>query len=175
MQADPRDQRIEELQAPKAQLRAANKALNAEARKLCELIHQLHERIEQLERQAARQAPPFRRQDKDRQPPEQQGKPGRKPGHPPVRRSGATMRHGGARSDDLVRHGRRIYGEVWSRLRSLALTRGYETADERTRTSTGLPPQAPEACASASSATSARLTHPSDQGCPATNSPNHEG
>ena len=29
------------------------------------------------------------------------------------------------------------------------------TADERSRTSTGLPPQAPEACASASSATSA--------------------
>ena len=72
MDADPRDQRIKELEAENEELRT--------------LIKQLQERIEQLERAAARQAAPFRRKDKDRKPPEQHRKPGRKPGHPPANR-----------------------------------------------------------------------------------------
>jgi transposase len=72
MDADPRDQRIEELEAENARLR--------------QLLQALQDRVEELERAAARQAAPFRRPDKDRKPPEQQGTPGRKPGHPPARR-----------------------------------------------------------------------------------------
>ena len=72
MDADPRDQRIKELEAENEELRT--------------LIKQLQERIEQLERAAARQAAPFRRKDKDRKPPEQHRKSGRKPGHPPANR-----------------------------------------------------------------------------------------
>lgn len=72
MDADPREQRIPELEAENARLR--------------QLIKTLQDRIEELERAAARQAAPFRRKDKDRKPPEQHGTPGRKPGHPPARR-----------------------------------------------------------------------------------------
>lgn len=74
MDADPRDQRIRELEAEVQRLRAENEQLR-------QLVKQLHERIEQLERQAARQAAPFRRKDKDRKPPGTHGIPGRKSGH----------------------------------------------------------------------------------------------
>lgn len=79
MDADTRDQRIKELETENARLRAENEELR-------QLIKQLRDRIEQLERAAARQAAPFRREDKDRKPPETHGMPGRKPGHPPAHR-----------------------------------------------------------------------------------------
>ena len=79
MDADPRDQRIRELEAEVARLRAENEQLR-------QLIRKLHDRVEELERAAARQAAPFRRKDKDRKPPGEHKKPGRKPGHPPARR-----------------------------------------------------------------------------------------
>lgn len=68
MDADPRDALIERLQAENAALR--------------ELVKQLTDRIEQLEREAHRQAAPFRRKDKDKKPPDQHKPPGRPPGHP---------------------------------------------------------------------------------------------
>jgi hypothetical protein len=70
MDADPRDALIQQLQAENASLR--------------ETIKQLTERIEQLEREAHRQAAPFRRRDKDKKPPDQHKRPGRPPGHPPA-------------------------------------------------------------------------------------------
>jgi hypothetical protein len=72
MEADPRDQRIQELEAENARLR--------------QLIEALQDRVEALERAAARQAAPFRRRDQDRKPPDQHQPPGRKPGHPPAQR-----------------------------------------------------------------------------------------
>ena len=72
MEADSRDQRIEQLEA--------------ENRTLRDLVEQLLDRLEQQEREAARQAAPFRRKDKQRKPPQEHGKPGRKPGHPPAYR-----------------------------------------------------------------------------------------
>jgi hypothetical protein len=87
MEADPREQRIKELQADNRRLRGENQQLKTENDQLRQLIKQLQERIEQLERQAARQAAPFRRKDKDRKPSEKHGKPGRKPGHPPAYRN----------------------------------------------------------------------------------------
>jgi predicted RNase H-like nuclease (RuvC/YqgF family) len=62
MDADPRDQRIRELEAEVARLRAENEPLR-------QLVKQLQERVEELQRAAARQAAPFRRKDKDRKPP----------------------------------------------------------------------------------------------------------
>ena len=79
MDADARDQRIGELETENARLHAENEELR-------QLIKQLQQRMEGLERAAARQAAPFRREDKDRKPPEKHGKPGRKPGHPPAHR-----------------------------------------------------------------------------------------
>lgn len=72
MDADPRDAIIEQLQAENAELR--------------ELVRKLSDRIEQLEREAHRQAAPFRRKDKDRKPPDQHRRPGRGEGHPPAHR-----------------------------------------------------------------------------------------
>jgi hypothetical protein len=86
MDADPRDQRIGELETENAHLRKALANRDTQIEELRQLIKQLQDRIEELERTAARQAAPFRRKDKDRKPPEQHGKPGRKPGHPPARR-----------------------------------------------------------------------------------------
>ena len=86
MDADPRSRRIEELEAENARLRAQNESLRVEVQSLRQLVKQLQERTEELERSAARQAAPFRRKDKDRKPPEQQKRPGRKPGHPPAYR-----------------------------------------------------------------------------------------
>ena len=94
MEADPRDQRITELEAQNRRLLSENRSLKTEIERcqtesdqLRQLIKQLQERSEQLERQAARQAAPFRRKDNDRKPPETHGKPGRKPGHPPAYRN----------------------------------------------------------------------------------------
>jgi hypothetical protein len=86
MDADPRDQRIHELEAENAALGAQVQAQAEQIEQLRPLIRQLQERIEELERAGARQAAPFRRQEKDRKPLDQQGTPGRKPGHPPARR-----------------------------------------------------------------------------------------
>lgn len=79
MDADPRDQIIEELEAK-------NKTLEAEVNRLRDLIKKLQDRVEELERQNARQAAPFRRPDKDRKPQDQHRRPGRPEGHPPAYR-----------------------------------------------------------------------------------------
>jgi len=79
MDGDPRDRLIEQLQAENARLTEENGKLRV-------LIQQLQDRVEELERQAARQAAPFRRKDKDRKPPDQHKKPGRPVGHPPSNR-----------------------------------------------------------------------------------------
>jgi hypothetical protein len=79
MDADPRDQIIEEL-------KAKNKALQAENEELRHTIKKLQDRLEELERQANRQAAPFRRPDKKRKPRDRHRKPGRKKGHPPAYR-----------------------------------------------------------------------------------------
>jgi hypothetical protein len=86
MDADPRDAVIQELRAENAQLRGANGKLQAEVDALRELVNKLTDRIEQLEREAHRQAAPFRRKDKDRKPPGQHRSPGRPKGHPPAHR-----------------------------------------------------------------------------------------
>ena len=70
MHDDPRDVLIEQLRAEIASLRQNNK--------------QLMERIEQLEREAHRQAAPLRRKDKDKKPTEHHKPPGRPQGHPPA-------------------------------------------------------------------------------------------
>ena len=72
MDADPRDLEIQQLRAENERLR--------------ELLAQFEKRIEELERQVARQAAPFRRKDKDRKPPDQHKPPGRPAGHPPAYR-----------------------------------------------------------------------------------------
>lgn len=79
MDADPRDALIGRLQAENAQLRAENAGLR-------ETIRGLEERLDEWERQAHRSAAPFRRDDRNKKPPEQHGRPGRKPGHPPAYR-----------------------------------------------------------------------------------------
>ena len=86
MDADPRDQRIRELEAENAALRAQAQAQAEQIEQLQQLVRKLQDRIEELERAAARQAAPFRRKDKDRKPPDQHQTPGRKPGHPPAHR-----------------------------------------------------------------------------------------
>jgi hypothetical protein len=86
MDADPRDQRIRELEAENAALRAQVQAQAERITQHEQLIRKLQDRIEELERAAARQAAPFRRKDKDRKPPDQHQTPGRKPGHPPAHR-----------------------------------------------------------------------------------------
>ena len=86
MDDNSNDRHIKELEAENRRLRGDNESLKTENDQLRQLIKPLQERIEQLERQAARQAAPFRCKDKDRKPPEKHGKPGRKPGHPPAHR-----------------------------------------------------------------------------------------
>ncbi len=56
MNADPRDALIQEVQAENAELRD-------EAERLRELIRQLTARLEERQREAHRQAAPFRRKD----------------------------------------------------------------------------------------------------------------
>jgi len=79
MDADPRDLRIQQLEAE-------NQSLRQRVQELEELVNKLTDRIEQLEREAHRQAAPFRRKDKDRKPPGQHRSPGRPKGHPPAHR-----------------------------------------------------------------------------------------
>lgn len=67
MEVDPRDQRIAELEAEILLLK----------KRLAEALA----RIEEIEKAAHRQAGPFRREEKKKVPPQDQKKPGRKPGH----------------------------------------------------------------------------------------------
>lgn len=77
MDADPRDLRIQQLEAE-------NQSLRQRVHEFEQLVPQLQQRIEALERTAARQAAPFRRKDKHKKPPDQHKPPGRSPGHPPA-------------------------------------------------------------------------------------------
>jgi transposase len=70
---------VQELEGENARLCAENQQLKA-------LVESLEQRIEQLSREAYRQAAPFRRQEKDKKPPDQRGTPGRPAGHPPAHR-----------------------------------------------------------------------------------------
>lgn len=105
MDVDPREQRIQQLEAEAqslgqqlSQLQAENTRLGealaaGEARieELQKVIQQLQERIAELERAVARQAAPFRRQDKNKKPPEEHKRPGRPAGHPPAFRPPPTQ------------------------------------------------------------------------------------
>ena len=91
MDADPRNQRLRQLEAE-------NIALCAQVQTQAELIDQLRQqigelekKIQELEQTAARQAAPFRRRDKIKKPPEQHKRPGRPPGHPPAFRPPPTQ------------------------------------------------------------------------------------
>jgi hypothetical protein len=66
---------IEQLQAEVSHLRQENERLRAENA-------QLREQLDEARRLAARQAAPFRREERVKVPPEQRKPPGRKPGHP---------------------------------------------------------------------------------------------
>lgn len=77
MDADPRDLRIQQLEAE-------NQSLRQRIHELEQLLAPLQQRIEELERAAARQAAPFRRKNKDKKPPDQHKRPGRPKGHPPA-------------------------------------------------------------------------------------------
>jgi len=91
MDAHPRDRRIRELEAENASLRTRVQVQAEQIAQLQQLIRQLQARIEELERAAARQAAPFRRPDKNKKPPDQHQRPGRKPGHPPAFRPPPTQ------------------------------------------------------------------------------------
>jgi|GEM_PF-1582831 len=77
MDADPRDLRIQQLEAE-------NQSLRQRIQELEQLVATLQARLEELDRAAARQAAPFRRKDKDKKPPDQHKRPGRPVGHPPA-------------------------------------------------------------------------------------------
>ncbi len=77
MDADPRDLRIQQLEAE-------NQTLRQRVEQLEPLVTKLQHQIEELQRAAARQAAPFRRKDKHKKPPEQHKPPGRPAGHPPA-------------------------------------------------------------------------------------------
>jgi transposase len=77
MDADPRDLRIKQLETE-------NGLQAQQIHQLQELVAKLQQRLEELERQVARQAAPFRRKDKDKKPPDQHKPPGRPKGHPPA-------------------------------------------------------------------------------------------
>jgi hypothetical protein len=79
MDADPRDIRIQELEAENQALRQRV----AELEPLRALVIALQQRVEELQRTAARQAAPFRRKDKKKKPPDQHKLPGRRQGHTP--------------------------------------------------------------------------------------------
>jgi hypothetical protein len=91
MDADPRNQRLRQLEAE-------NIALCAQVQTQAELIDQLRQqnrelekKIQELEQTAARQAAPFRRRDKIKKPPEEHKRPGRPAGHPPAFRPPPTQ------------------------------------------------------------------------------------
>jgi len=67
--------RVEHLERRIDELLAENGALRQE-------VAEARDRIEELERAAARQAAPFRREQRNKIPPQDQKRPGRKPGHP---------------------------------------------------------------------------------------------
>lgn len=73
------EQLVARLRRQVEDLLAENAALRAE-------LAEARARIEELERAAARQAAPFRREERKKVPPEKQKRPGRKPGHPGVYR-----------------------------------------------------------------------------------------
>jgi transposase len=77
MDADPRDALIRQLQHENASLRETVIQLMAR-------IEELERKIAEMEREAHRQAAPFRRKDKDKKPPDQHQRPGRPQGHPPA-------------------------------------------------------------------------------------------
>lgn len=64
-----------------ARLREENEQLRAQLKAARLLIGQLQERIAELERCGKRQAAPFRREERKKIPPDEQRRPGRKPGH----------------------------------------------------------------------------------------------
>lgn len=84
MDADSRDLRIQQLEAENQTLQADNQSLGQRVHELEQLVLKFQQRVEELERAAARQAAPFRRQDKDKKPPDQHKRPGRPKGHPPA-------------------------------------------------------------------------------------------
>src|SRR3990172_12665086 len=69
------EQLVERWQRENAELRAENDRLRQQ-------VVELTARIEELERAAARQAAPFRREERSKVPAGEQKRPGRKPGHP---------------------------------------------------------------------------------------------
>ena len=86
----------DECQAAKAiaKLQAENRALRAQlaevvsrADQLADENSQLKKRLEELEREAARQAAPFRRRKRKKVDPSKKKRPGRKPGHAGARRN----------------------------------------------------------------------------------------
>ncbi len=84
MDADSREFRIQQLEAENQTLQADNQSLGQRVHELEQLVIKFQQRVEELERAAARQAAPFRRQDKDKKPPDQHKRPGRPKGHPPA-------------------------------------------------------------------------------------------
>jgi len=73
---------IAKLQEENRQLRQQLRVALQERDRLAEENEQLRKRIEELEREAARQAAPFRRRERKKVAPEQKKRPGRKTGHP---------------------------------------------------------------------------------------------
>lgn len=73
---------LAKLQEENRQLRQQLRVALQERDRLAEENEQLRKRIEELEREAARQAAPFRRRERKKVAPEQKKRPGRKTGHP---------------------------------------------------------------------------------------------
>jgi hypothetical protein len=88
--------RIAELEAENATLRQRVAQLEATLEELLRRLTQLETHCEELERAAHRQAAPFRRPEKKRQPPETQRRIGRPAGHPPA------WRHVPAHIDETI-------------------------------------------------------------------------
>lgn len=79
--ASDSEQRVELLQRRVEQQERQIAELLAENASLRQELAQARARIEELERTAARQAAPFRREERNKIPPQEQKRPGRKPGH----------------------------------------------------------------------------------------------
>jgi hypothetical protein len=80
------EQLVERLRRQVARLEARIEELLAENSGLRQQLAEAQARIEELERAAARQAAPFRREESHKVPPEERKRPGRKPGHEGVYR-----------------------------------------------------------------------------------------
>ena len=74
-------ERLEQALARIAELERTNQALLKRVQILEQENEELKRRNDQLERENSRQAAPFRREESRKIPPEQQKRPGRKPGH----------------------------------------------------------------------------------------------